>query len=521
MYQLIFGDESPDSAAPATPEKPPVGPEVLTVTELTDRIRFAIKRNIPSTIIVSGEISNLTLAGSGHIYFTLKDNQSQISCAMWRSRAMHLKFKLTDGFAVLVHGSIDVYGPRGQYQLITEKITPSGMGALELAFRQLREKLEKEGLFNPAHKKSIPTFPFTIALVTSPTGAAVRDILRTLELRWPVGRVLLYPVIVQGDQAAPQIVRALRDLNENSDHLNIDLIILGRGGGSLEDLWAFNEEIVARAIHASKLPIISGIGHEIDITIADLVADLRAATPTAAAQHATPVLREILDTLSWHYSRLHQLVRRTLTVEKNTLSSLANRPIFRHPAAVLGPFAQQLDEQQNNLNNAVNRRFKQNRALTHDAELKLNRISPNVLLTRAQLRVNQLHQQTQYTFTRFLATKKTHLDHLTANLRRHSPEQTKLKNSYTLATLETRLHNAISRLARDKTTVLDHLKTRLNTTDYRLVLKRGFSIARRTKDSKIMTSIEMADMNDQIVTELHDGKLVSVVREKHVHPEKI
>jgi exodeoxyribonuclease VII large subunit len=519
MYQLIFGDEPAPAETPAAPAKPSAGPEVISVTELTERIRSAIKRNLPSTIIVSGEISNLMLASSGHVYFTLKDNQSQISCAMWRSRAMNLKFKLTDGLAVLVHGSIDVYGPRGQYQLIAEKIAPSGMGALELAFRQLREKLEKEGLFDPDHKKPIPTFPLTIALVTSPTGAAVRDILRTLELRWPVGRVLLYPVAVQGDQAAPQIARALRDLNENADRLNIDVIILGRGGGSLEDLWAFNEEIVARAIYASKLPIISGVGHEIDITISDLVADLRAATPTAAAQHATPVLSEILETISWHYSRLRQIVIKALAVEKNTLNALANRPIFRHPAAVLGPFAQQLDELQNRLNIDINLHFKRNRALAHNAELKLNRISPNVLLTRAQLRVDQLQQRSSYTFARFMVAKKTRLDRLSADLLRHSPEQTLMKNSYNLATLETRLHNAVNRLKHDKMVSLDHLDARFAASDYRLVLKRGFSIARRAKDSKIMTSIEMADLQDQIVTELADGRLVSVVKEKQVSHE--
>jgi exodeoxyribonuclease VII large subunit len=508
MMQLLFGDE------PSPPEKPPAGPEVLSVTELTERIRFAVKRNLPGTIIVAGEISNLTLASSGHIYFTLKDAQSQIGCAMWRSKAMRVKFQLTDGMAVLVHGSLDVYGPRGQYQFYAEKITPAGMGELELAFRQLKEKLEKEGLFDPAHKKPIPAYPLTIAVVTSPTGAAVRDILRTLELRWPVGRVLLYPVAVQGDQAAPQIVKALNELNAQADRLNIDVILLGRGGGSLEDLWAFNTESVVRAVVASKLPIICGVGHEVDVTIAELVADLRAATPTAAAQHATPVLSEVLGDLGWQYNRLKNITLKDLTIQKGNLQRLSDRPMFRNPVMILSPFAQRVDESVQRLSHAIESRAKRSRQSTHNVEVRLNRISPNVLLSKANYTIVKLEQRLNVATNRHIVTQKENIEGKITRLRKFGLREKSLKSGYELSALETRLRNELAGLMKDQSVHLGHLEARLAGCDYRRVLNRGFSIARRVKDSKIVTSKDQIALGEAIVTELADGQVISEVREK-------
>ncbi len=432
-------------------------------------IKSAIKRTVPATVLVAGEISNFVQAGSGHVYFTLKDNQSQISCALWRSNAARVKFKMADGLAVIVQGSVDVYAPRGQYQLYVDRVNPYGLGELELAFRQLKEKLEKEGLFDPAHKKPIPAFPLTIAVVTSPTGAAVRDVLRTLQLRWPVGRVLIYPVQVQGEEAAPQIAAALHDLNQNAETLKIEVILLVRGGGSLEDLWAFNEEIVARAIFASRQPIISGVGHEVDITIADLVADLRAATPTAAAQAATPVLEEILDTLGETYLRLHNRVSQTLTIENGRLQRLAERGMFRHPIVLLGAFARRFDETAQRLQDAMKQIAVLGRRRTHEAELKLQRISPQVLL---------------------------------------------VKKSSGLSALESMLQTLTGSFMKTRSVVLEHLEARLNGCDHRKILGRGFAIARRKKDSTILTSIgEVAD-NELVITELADGKFTSQVKEK-------
>jgi exodeoxyribonuclease VII large subunit len=467
MYQLIFGEEPP--APPAVGVKGRAEEKPISVSELTELIKSAIKRGVPGTVMVAGEISNFVQAGSGHVYFTLKDNQAQISCALWRSNAARVKFKIADGLAVIVQGSVDVYGPRGQYQLYVDRVSPYGMGELELAFRQLKEKLEKEGLFDPDHKKPIPSFPLTIAVVTSPTGAAIRDVLRTLQLRWPVGRVLIYPVQVQGAGAGPQIAGALNDLNRNAGGLKIDVILLVRGGGSLEDLWAFNEEVVARAIFGSTLPIISGVGHEVDITIADLVADHRAATPTAAAEAATPVLAEILETVQDNYLRLRNGMNRTLTVEKGRLGRLADRGMFRHPIVLLGAFARRFDETAQRLGTAMNQVASLSRRRVHETELNLQRISPRLLL---------------------------------------------VKSSSGVSALESKLHTLAGNYFTKKAMVLDHLEARLNGCDYRKILGRGFAIARRQKDSKILTSIGDVAGNELIVTELADGKFVSEVKEK-------
>ena len=261
----------------------------LTVTELTATLKIVMESSFPF-VWVSGEISNCKLASSGHVYFTLKDEGAQISAILWRSAAQKLKFQLKDGLKVLAAGPIQLYETRGQYQLIAEVLEPQGVGALELAFRQLRQKLEAEGLFHPDRKRPIPVFPRRIALVTSPSGAAVRDMIQVITRRWPRAKIIVVPVPVQGAEAAPQIAAALRKVHLISE---VDVVLCGRGGGSLEDLWAFNEEIVARAIFDCLVPVISAVGHEIDVTIADLVADRRALTPSEGAELAVPMESDV------------------------------------------------------------------------------------------------------------------------------------------------------------------------------------------------------------------------------------
>ncbi|MCA9242638.1 MAG: exodeoxyribonuclease VII large subunit, partial [Phycisphaerales bacterium] len=277
--------------------RPDSGP--LTPSQVNDLVQGAIARHVPATLHVVGQIADLSRPQSGHLYFTLKDARGELRVVMWRSDAAKLKFDLHDGLEIIATGAIEVYAARGQYQLIARRLEPRGVGALELAFRQLREKLQAEGLFAAARKRAIPVRPARVALVTSPSGAAIHDILHTAKRRYRLTEFLVFPARVQGDGAAEEVAAGVRRVSRVAGALGgVDAIIVARGGGSLEDLWPFNEEIVARAIAESEIPVISAVGHEVDVTISDLVADARAATPTAAAEMVTPDMRAILTTLA-------------------------------------------------------------------------------------------------------------------------------------------------------------------------------------------------------------------------------
>ena len=289
----------------------------MTVSELTGLLRTSIEEQF-SDIWLEGELSNLRAPGSGHIYCTIKDKASQIRAVLFRSAAVRLRFALQEGLHVIVRGRLTVYEVRGEYQIVIESVEPKGVGALQLAFEQLKERLAAEGLFDQDRKKPIPAFPRTVGLVTSLTGAAILDILTVLRRRWPTIRILIAPVQVQGEGAGRQIAQALNALNDLS---LVDVIIVGRGGGSLEDLWSFNEEVVVRAIAASHVPVVSAVGHEIDVTLADFVADLRAPTPSAAAEAVVPVLADIVDRLRELRVRLDQVMRRHCTFERQRLDS--------------------------------------------------------------------------------------------------------------------------------------------------------------------------------------------------------
>lgn len=277
-------------------------PKILTISELTHDLKEVLE-NIFQDVWVEGEVSNLRSPGSGHSYFSLKDAQSALRCVLFRNAGARLKFALSDGMQVIASGRIGIYGRDGQYQLYVDTLQPKGAGALQMAFEQLKARLAQEGLFDEARKKSLPFLPGTIGVVTSPTGAVIRDILQVLERRFPRAHVVINPVRVQGQGAAEEIARAVGEFNAWGQ---ADVIILARGGGSLEDLWSFNEEVVARAIDASKIPVVSAVGHETDYTIADFVADKRAPTPSAAAEMVMPAeaeLREHIDQLVKHLWR--------------------------------------------------------------------------------------------------------------------------------------------------------------------------------------------------------------------------
>jgi exodeoxyribonuclease VII large subunit len=293
--------------------------QIWSVAELTARINDVLAAQF-SNLWVEGEVSNYRAAQSGHLYFTLKDAKAQVKCVCFRTQAMRLKFRPEDGLKLIVRGSICVYEPRGEYQIYVEHIEPSGVGALQLAFEQLKKRLEAEGLFDEARKKSLPMMPRRIGVVTSPKGAAVRDIIRILRRRFPNLHLIVYPVRVQGDGAAQDIVAALKYFNRKQ---MVDVILLARGGGSIEDLWAFNEEIVARAIAACTIAIVSGVGHESDFTIADFVADVRASTPSAAAEIVVQSRQEFQRHLNELEHKISRQIRYLLLEWRHHLKELA------------------------------------------------------------------------------------------------------------------------------------------------------------------------------------------------------
>jgi exodeoxyribonuclease VII large subunit len=314
--------------------------KVYTVSEITAVIKAALETAFPQ-VWVAGEVSNARKYPSGHIYLTLKDAGAQIPAVIWRSDAARLKFELKDGLALLCRGKIDVYAPRGAYQLIIDHAEPKGKGALQLAFEQLREKLRAEGLFDPARKRRLPLLPKTIGVVTSPSGAAVVDILRTLERRFAKVRILIYPARVQGEGAAAEIVEGIEYLGGRP---GIDVLIVGRGGGSIEDLWAFNEEIVARAIAACPVPVISAVGHEVDFTISDFVADIRASTPTAAAEMVVEKEEAFAERIDNFGRRASQALRFALQERRHEVAGLAQDGVFQGFRMRLMSLDQRVDE---------------------------------------------------------------------------------------------------------------------------------------------------------------------------------
>ena len=350
----------------------------FTVSEISRGIRTSLEHKF-SNIGVLGEISNVRKPSSGHIYLTLKDKNSQLQAVVFRNSASRIKFELKDGMEVISFGSITVYEPRGQYQLIINKIEPKGIGALQLAFQQLKEKLEKEGLFDSAHKKPLPFIPQKIGIVTSPTGAAIKDILNIIDRRLANVEILIYPVKVQGEGAAQEIAEAITGLNSDSD---IDVIIAGRGGGSMEDLWAFNEEVVARSIYSSRIPIISAVGHEIDITIADLVADKRALTPSEAGELVVPRKDLLIEKIEKFKARLLQSLTGKLRLSKEKLVRIGNSYAMKQPFDRLNRWQQRLDELAQRLNLNITHALNTEREKLSGIAGKLESLSPLNVLKR-------------------------------------------------------------------------------------------------------------------------------------------
>jgi exodeoxyribonuclease VII large subunit len=364
-----------------TPNLFPDSVKILSVSELTREVKGLLEDGFPS-VWVAGEVSNVARPSSGHVYLSLKDGGAQLRGVLYRGIALRLRFDLRDGQEVVVRGRLSVYAPRGEYQLVIEELQPKGIGALELALRQLKEKLFRLGYFAPERKKPLPRFPRRLALVTSPSGAAVRDMLEILTRRWPAAEVCVCPVRVQGEGAAAEIAQAIGRLNDlhTRGALAVDVMIVGRGGGSTEDLWAFNEECVARAIFQSRIPVVSAVGHEIDVTVADLVADCRALTPSEAATRVVPDSREMFQNLRDAEGRLRDCLLQRLELARRRLADLSRRPAFRMPLERVRERERRLDDWGERLARAGRQRLATARERLGAHAARLETLSPlNVL----------------------------------------------------------------------------------------------------------------------------------------------
>jgi exodeoxyribonuclease VII large subunit len=357
---------------------------IYSVHEVTRYIRQRLDEDeVLSDIYVKGEISNLSQPTSGHLYFTLKDEFSELRCVMFREKNLKLKFIPEDGMSVIVRGHISVYEKQGKYQLYVEEIQEEGIGALYRAFEQLKKKLKEEGLFDIVYKKPIPSFPRRIGIITSPTGAAIRDMLNITKRRFPHVHILQAPVAVQGEEAASQIVNAIRLMNRvNKELMKIDVLIVGRGGGSIEELWAFNEEAVARAIFSSEIPVISAVGHETDFTIADFVADKRAATPSEAAELVVPDKREIEKNLSSLELRMRQNVFKAIEFHRKRLESIEKNILFRKPTERINQYRQTVDEIKRGIFAEITHLVALHRKSLQALNGKLDALSPLAILER-------------------------------------------------------------------------------------------------------------------------------------------
>ncbi|MFA6141944.1 MAG: exodeoxyribonuclease VII large subunit [Candidatus Omnitrophota bacterium] len=351
---------------------------IYTVSELTKYIRVILEDSFPS-IWVEGEISNFVLHSSGHMYFTLKDAGSTLKCAMFARSNAKLKFKPKDGMKVICFGRASVYEARGDYQLIVEEIEPKGIGALQLQFQQLKERLAKEGLFDERHKVAIPHLPTRIGIVTSPTGAAIRDILNIVRRRFSHNEIIINPVKVQGADAKDEIAAAIRQFNELN---NVDVMIVTRGGGSLEDLWPFNEEVVARAIYDSEIPVISAVGHEIDYTISDFVADFRAPTPSAAAELVIPRKEDLANLINTAATRLRNALTTKLDILTERFTTLKESYILRQPLNIIIQHEQKIDDLRKGLAIRVDHLVKMRQENFKFLAGKLDSLSPLAILGR-------------------------------------------------------------------------------------------------------------------------------------------
>ncbi len=435
----------------------------LSVQALTKYIRYKFQQDpYLKTIYVRGELSNVSVSKQGHIYATLKDNRAQISLMMFRKDASRLTFQPEVGMDVLIQGNIDVYEPHGRYQLYAKEMYPAGEGALYVALRQLHEKLQKEGLFDEKWKQPLPLYPETIGIITARTGAAIQDMISTIHRRYPIAKVVLFPVTVQGERAPKEITEALYRAAEKKDQL--DVLIVGRGGGSMEDLWAFNDEDVVRAIFSSPIPVVSAVGHETDYTLADYAADVRAVTPTAAAELITPSKETIQLQLMDYQQRIYQALLARYQSSAERLKRIHQSIPFQYSERLYQPFHERLDRATERLHVQMNVRLAENRHRFEQKRLTLQTYAPHVKIREEQKRLAQFHRQLVRAQNQLVKRNKEHFESQVRMLASLNPLQ---------------------------------------------VLSRGFTMT--SQRGTLVTSVENINKEEQIHIEFQDGIVQAVV----------
>jgi exodeoxyribonuclease VII large subunit len=444
--------------------KSPAANDIYTISRLNREVRTVLEEVFP-TVWVQGEISNLAKPASGHLYFSLKDNAAQVRCAMFKNRQSGLRFEPENGMQIMARANVGLYEGRGEFQLIIQSLEPAGTGALQLAFEALKQKLSTEGLFDEKHKKLLPLFPKNIGIITSATGAAVRDILSILKRRYPSANVIIYPTLVQGEGAAVEIANTIKLAEKRKE---CDVFILARGGGSIEDLWAFNEEIVARTIFDITTPLVSGVGHEIDFTITDFVADQRAATPSAAAELISPDSIEVITKLKHREEQLIRSQKQTLHNFQSRIELLSKR--VPHPKQRLMELIQRTDEYSIRLKHQVERQISNKKVTLAEIAGKVNRLNPAHTISQQIEKVNVLQMQFKKSITRSLE----------------------------------KAHDGVSNLGQ-----------LLNTVSPISTLERGYAIVTEQKTNKIVTNTKYLQSGDQLRIRLSTSEIDSTIDAIH------
>lgn len=460
---------------------------IYTVSQISDAIKKTLEGSF-SSLQIRGEISNLRLQSSGHYYFTLKDENSQLSCALFRGDAMRLKTQIKDGDQIVASGSLSVFSPKGTYQLIVKEITHQGLGDLLAKLEALKQKFKNMGYFDPSLKKPLPRFPKSIGVVTSPTGAVIQDIIQTLSRRHKGFKLLLVPTKVQGEGAAKEISMAIDFLNR---HNLCDVMIVGRGGGSLEDLFCFNDEKVVESIHRSHIPVISAVGHETDFTLCDFVADVRAPTPTAAAEMVLFDISEFMNQIHARQDAIAKLFSRKISQEKRLVEQIKKRPELASPSVLLQGFYYAVDKAQSRLSQIAHLLIEKNRSILNAKKMKLVSLSPE----------NQLQE------------RKAKLNEIAASLN-FSMNKAKDSSDFRLKNLKSNLLPKFESLLKDKKQKLDLISKLLFSINPENVLNKGYAILQSVDEKQVFTSIYDLDESKDVRLKMKDGSCIIKIKQK-------